>query len=81
MGFLDNLGSTLGKLSAIAQEVQGYKNEYESMSDHDLMREYNHLKNKSGQENGNRLKAIKSILSAEKGLKISCSVSAGASSE
>jgi hypothetical protein len=62
MGFLDGLGSALGKLGAMAQEVQGYKGEYESMSDVDLKREYNALKNKSGTENKNRLMAVTAVL-------------------
>lgn len=63
MGFLDALGSGLGKMAATMQEVQVYKLEYESMSDYDLKREYNALKNKYGTENRNRFTAVKMVLS------------------
>lgn len=62
MGFLDSLGNTIGKMAAQAQEVQGYKNEYESMSDYDLKREFNNLRNKSGIEYKNRFMAVKMVL-------------------
>ena len=63
MGFMDALGSCLGKMAALAQEVQTYKMEYETMSDNDLKREYNALLHKSGVEERNRRAAIQSVLS------------------
>lgn len=62
MSFLDSLGDVLGQMTAKAQEVQGYKSEYECMSDNDLKREYNSLVNKSGTEHRNRLMAVKMVL-------------------
>lgn len=62
MGFLDSLGNTIGKMAAQAQEIQGYKSEYESMSDYDLKREFNSLRNKSGTECRNRFTAVKMVL-------------------
>jgi len=62
MGFLDALGSGLGKMAAMTQEIQGYKSEYESMSNFDLEREFNALKNRSGTEYRNRLMAVKMVL-------------------
>ena len=62
MGFLDSLGSAVGKMAAQAQEIQGYKSEYEYMSDNDLKREFNNLRNKSGTEYKNRFMAVKMVL-------------------
>lgn len=62
MGFLDSLGSAVGKMAAQAQEIQGYKSEYEYMSDSDLKREFNNLRNKSGTEYKNRFMAVKMVL-------------------
>ena len=39
MGFLDILGSGLGKMAAAGKEVLMYKSEYESMTDTELKRE------------------------------------------
>ena len=61
-GFLDSLGGFLGKMAAMSQEIQGYKSEYECMSDSDLKREYNSLRNRSGTEYRNRLTAVKMVL-------------------
>ena len=63
MGFMDFLGEMVGTLAAQGNEIQGYKKDYEFMSDQQLLREYNNLKGKSGQENKNRFYAIKSVLS------------------
>lgn len=62
MGFLDGVGSILGKAAAKAQEIQNYKIEYESMSDSELKREYQYLKGKSGQEYKDRFKAVILVL-------------------
>jgi hypothetical protein len=62
MGFFDALGSIVGKMAAMGQEIQGYKSEYESMSDNDLKRAYENLKNKSGTEERYRLMAVMSVL-------------------
>ena len=65
MGFLDSLGEFLGDmvggLAAQAQEAVKYKQEYESLSDKDLVREYNRIKDRSGQEFKSRVMAIRSI--------------------
>lgn len=62
MGFFDELGKAMGKKFAQAQEVQCYKLEYESMSDNDLKREYDRLRNRSGQECENRFLAVRMVL-------------------
>ena len=62
MGFMDTLGSGLGKMAALAQEIQNYKMEYEGMSDADLKRESNALRSKGGTEMRNRRAAIQSVL-------------------
>ena len=69
MAFMDFLGSVVGKMASTMQDVQKYKSEYEYMSDNDLKREYNRLKNDSwkGTEGDHRLTAVKMILS-ERGL-------------
>lgn len=61
-GFFDALGSMAGKMAAVGQELQGYKSEYESMSDNDLIREYKDLNGKSGTENRYRRAAVTSVL-------------------
>lgn len=60
--FLDFAGEMLGKAAARAQEVQNYKSEYELMSDRELKREYQAIKDKSGTEYRNRCTAIKCVL-------------------
>ena len=66
MGFLDSifdsLGSTLGKMAADNNEILEYKSEYECMSDYDLKREYNNLKNKSREDLRKRFIAVKLVL-------------------
>lgn len=62
MGFLDILGSGLGKMAAAGKEVLMYKSEYESMTDTELKREYQDLKNRSGTEYRHRLMAVKFVL-------------------
>lgn len=62
MGFLDFLGETVGRLGAVAQEVNTLKSEYECMNNDQLKLEYMALKGKSGTENRNRFTAIKMIL-------------------
>lgn len=62
MGFLDVLGSGLGKMAAAGKEVLMHKSEYESMTETELKREYQDLKNRSGTEYRHRLMAVRSIL-------------------
>lgn len=62
MGFMDALGSGLGKMAAMSQEVMGYKSEYECMSDSDLKREFNALKDRHGTEQRYRFTAVKMVL-------------------
>ena len=63
MSFGSFLGETLGKMGAQAQEVQGYKAEYERWSDRELQREYKRLRSAgSGDEVRFRLVAVKMIL-------------------
>ena len=59
MGFLEILGDVLGTMAAQAPEIKRFKAEYEWMSDYDLKREYNRLRNAYGTENNNRLLAVK----------------------
>ena len=44
MSFGSFLGETLGKMGAQAQEIQGYKAEYEGWSDRELKAEYKRLR-------------------------------------
>ena len=64
MGLFDALSKMADKLGAAEQEVQGYKDKYEKMSDGELKREYNRLKDCSGfgAENGHRRTALTAIL-------------------
>ncbi len=70
MGFLDFAGEMMGRAVANGQEMMKYKTEYEKMSNQELKREYNYLKNKPTEflnPNANkecqlRLNAIRSIL-------------------
>lgn len=64
MSFGSFLGKSIGKLGTQMQEVQGYKNQYESWSDRELQREYKRLCSAgSGNEVRFRLMAVKMILS------------------
>lgn len=62
MGFLEGLGSVMGKAAAKAQVIQDYKIEYESMSDQELLKRHQDLKSKSDEDNRLRRSAIGSIL-------------------
>ncbi len=63
MGFFAEFaGGLLGQAAARAQEMQNYKSEYELMSDRELKREYQAIKEKSGDEYKYRRMAIKSVL-------------------
>lgn len=62
MGFMDSLGGMMGKMAAQAQEMQGYKSEYELMTIDELKREYRDLKNRSGSTYKLRIAAIRSVL-------------------
>lgn len=62
MSFWDGVGSALGKMAAQAQVLQGYKSEYEAMSDQQLWREYQDLKKRSGTECSQRRAAAKQVL-------------------
>ena len=57
MSFGSFLGETLGKMGAQAQEVQGYKDEYESWSDRQLMAEYKRLRS-AGSSNEVRFRRV-----------------------
>lgn len=67
MGFLDFLGEMAGSLAAKGQVLQGYKSEYENMSDNNLKREFNKLREETqsswcSQEKKDRFIALKSVL-------------------
>lgn len=67
MGFLDFLGEVAGSMAAKAQVLQNYKKEYEEMSDNNLKREYNKLKEETqsswcSQEKKDRFSAVKMVL-------------------
>lgn len=62
MGFLDVLGSGLGKMAAARQEALKYKSEYESMTNAELEEELQDLKNRRGTEYRHRLIAVNSVL-------------------
>ena len=63
MGFFAEFaGELLGKAMANAQEMQNYKSEYELMSDRELKREYQAIKDEKGTEYQYRRIAIKSVL-------------------
>lgn len=62
MGFGEFLGSMAGRLAAQAEEMNKYKAEYERMSDTDLKREYNALKNKNGEQYRLRRSAVIAVL-------------------
>ena len=63
MGFLDFAGEMLGKIAVQAKEMDGYKREYEGMSNNQLKVEFDAIKNKRGDEYNLRRCAIKSVLS------------------
>lgn len=63
MGFLDFAGEMFGKIAVQGMEMKGYKSEYERMSNDQLKREFNAIKDKSGTEYNLRRGAIKSVLS------------------
>lgn len=58
MGFLDVLGSGLGKMAAAGQEALKYKSEYNA----ELEEELQDLKNRRGTEYRHRLIAVNSVL-------------------
>lgn len=67
MGFLDFMGemfgSLAGELVSKAKDTNVYKSEYEMMSDRQLRREYQDLRDKQGREYECRRIAISSIMS------------------
>lgn len=64
MGFFgDFAGAVLGSMVASYQEQQKYMRVYEPMTDKELFREYNDLKNRSGKEFSARRGAVRTILS------------------
>lgn len=62
MGFLDEAGNALGKMLAVTQEIQGYKLEYQMLTNDELWQEYYHLKKKLGTEYKNRFLAVETVL-------------------
>lgn len=62
MGFLDTLGSMLGKMAAKGQEINGYKADYQFMDNQQLWQEYCSLKSMSGEVYENRCSAVKLVL-------------------
>lgn len=71
MGFMDSLGGLLGDIAGgvmgKAQEAYKYKQEYESLSDNDIKREYQRVKDRSGAEFMARKMALMTI-AKERGL-------------
>lgn len=64
MGFFgDFAGAVLGSMVASYQEQQKYMRVYEPMTDKELFREYNDLKNRGGKEFSARRGAVRTILS------------------
>lgn len=62
MGFLDTLGSVLGKMAAKAEEINDYKADYQYMDKEQLWQEYCSLKSRSGEVYANRRSAVKMVL-------------------
>ena len=76
MGFMDRLGSSLGKMAAKMQAemdmINVYKGDYETLSNSELKSAYNELKVKQDsfwctQEEKYRFKAIVQIMNERKG--------------
>lgn len=61
-GLMDFTGDMVGRMAAMAEEVQQYKLEYESLSDNDLKRKYLSLRERNDKTSSRRKQALKMIM-------------------